>query len=155
MSNINFDNQWLLMLIIPLFALAIIPFCIAVRKDNRNGHNVASLILHLVICLCFTLAISGMSYESVVTETNVYVLADISYSAEHSLDDIQQKVNEVANKLPENSKMGVICFGRNTQQISDMGGGVPDVRSATKVDRSATDIGAETFSYTHQKLPTT
>ena len=142
MSNINFDNPWLLMLIIPLFALAIVPFCIAVRKDNRNGHNVASLILHLAICLCFTLAISGMSYESVVTETNVYVLADISYSAEHNLDDVQQKVNEVAGKLPQNSKMGVICFGRNTQQISDMGGGVPLVSSATKVDRSATDIGA-------------
>ncbi|MBD5131231.1 MAG: VWA domain-containing protein [Clostridiales bacterium] len=142
MSNINFDNPWQLLLIIPLFAVAIVPFCIAVRKDNRNGHNITALVLHLFICLFFTLAISGMSYESVVTQTEVYVLADISYSAEHSLDDVQQKLNEVADKLPENSKMGVVCFGRNTQQISDMGGGVPDVRSATKVDRSATDIGA-------------
>lgn len=142
MNNINFDNPWLLFLLIPLFALAIAPFCIVIRKDNRNGHNISSLVLHLFICLFFTLAVSGMSYESVVTETEVYVLADISYSAEHSLDDVQQKLNDVAQKLPENSKMGVVCFGRNTQQISDMGGGVPDIRSATKVDRSATDIGA-------------
>ena len=142
MSNINFDNPWLLLLLIPLFALCIVPFCIAVRKDNRNGHNITSLVLHLVICVCFTLAVSGMSYESVVTETEVYVLADVSYSAEHSLDDVQQKLNAVAKKLPENSKMGVICFGRNTQQISDMGERVPNIKSATDVDRSATDIGA-------------
>lgn len=142
MNNINFDNPWLLLLLIPLSAAAIVPFCIAVRKDNRNGHNITSLVLHLAIVLCFTLALSGMSYESVITETEVYVLADISYSAEHSLDDVQQKLEQVAKKLPDNSDMGVICFGRNTQQISDMGGGVPDIRTATKVDRSATDIGA-------------
>lgn len=142
MSNISFDNPWLLLLIIPLLAVAIVPFCIAVRKENRNGHNVASLILHIVMCVCLTLAISGVSYESVVTETNVYVLADVSYSAEHSLDDVQSKLEQVSQKLPQNSKMGVICFGRNVEQLSDMGEGVPDVRKAVNVDRSATDIGA-------------
>lgn len=142
MSNISFDNPLLLLIVIPLLAVAIVPFCIAVRKENRNGHNVASLVLHIVMCVCLTLAISGMKYETVVTETNVYVLADISYSAEHNLDDVQNKLEQVSQKLPKNSKMGVICFGRNVQQISDMGGGVPDVRSASKVDRSATDIGA-------------
>lgn len=142
MNNISFDDPWLLLLLIPLFVLAIVPFCLAVRKDNVNGHNIASLVLHLVVCLSLTFAISGMKYERVVTETNVYVLADVSYSAEHSLDDVQAKVEQVAAKLPENSKMGVICFGRNTQQLTDMGGGVPDIRSATRVDRSATDIGA-------------
>lgn len=142
MSNISFDNPLLLLLAIPLLAVAIVPFVLAVRKDNRNGHNVAALALHIVMCLCLTLAISGMKYESVVTETNVYVLADVSYSAEHNLDEVQGKLEQIAEKLPKNSKMGVICFGRNVEQISDMGGGVPDVRTATKVDRSATDIGA-------------
>lgn len=142
MSNISFDNPWLLFLLIPLFALAIVPFCIAVRKDNRNGHNIASLVIHLVFCVCFTFAVSGMKYESVVTETNVYVLADISYSADRNLDDVQKKLEQVAGKLPKNSRMSVICFGRNFEVISEMGEGVPDVRSATGVDRSATDIGA-------------
>lgn len=142
MSNISFDNPWLLFIFIPLSAIAIVPFCIAVRKENRNGHNVTALVLHLVMCLCVTLALSGVKYESVITETNVYVLADVSYSAEHSLDDVQNKLEQVADKLPKNSKMGVICFGRNVEQLSDMGASVPNVRDASKVDRSATDIGS-------------
>ncbi|MDE7295699.1 MAG: VWA domain-containing protein [Clostridia bacterium] len=142
MSNISFDNPWLLFLLVPLIAAVTVPFCITVRKDNRNGHNIASLIIHIVFCVCFSLAVSGMKYERVVTETNVYVLADISYSAEHNLDDVQEKLEQVAGKLPRNSRMSVICFGRNYELISEMGGGVPDVRSATSVDRSATDIGA-------------
>ena len=142
MSNISFDNPWLLFLLVPLFAAVLVPFFITVRKDNRNKQNITAMVLHLVFCLAFTLAVSGMKYERVVTETNVYVLADISYSAEHNLDDVQEKVEQVAKKLPRNSQMGVICFGRNQEVISDMGGGVPDVRLATKVDRSATDIGS-------------
>ena len=142
MSNISFDNPWLLFLLLPLFAAVLVPFFITVRKDNRNKQNITATVLHLIVCLCFALAVSGMKYERVVTETNVYVLADISYSAEHNLDDVQDKLEQVAGKLPRNSKMGVICFGRNYQMISDMGGGIPDIRSASEVDRSATDIGS-------------
>ncbi len=142
MNNINFDNPLLLLVLLPLLAVVAVPFFIAVRKDNVNLHNVLSLILHVVMCVCVSLAISGMSYEKVITETNVYVLADISYSAEHSLDEVQQSVNKIAGKLPKNSKMSVICFGRNYQMISDLGDGVPDVKSADKVDRSATDIAS-------------
>lgn len=142
MSNINLDNPLLMLLLLPLLAVVAVPFFIAVRKDNVNAHNVFSLVFHAIICLCFTLAISGLSYERMVTETNVYVLADISYSAEHNLDDVQDSVNRIADRLPKNSKMGVICFGRNYQKISDLGDGVPDIKSADKVDRSATDISA-------------
>ena len=113
MSNISFDNPWLLFLLLPLFAAVLVPFFITVRKDNRNKQNITATVLHLIVCLCFALAVSGMKYERVVTETNVYVLADISYSAEHNLDDVQDKLEQVAGKLPRNSKMGVICFGRN------------------------------------------
>lgn len=142
MSNINFDNPWLLLLFLPLAAAVTVPFFWAVRRENANGHNVASLVLHLLICVCFTLAVSGMSYESVVTETNVYVVADLSYSADHNVSDVQRKLAQVADKLPENSKMGVVAFGRNHKIVSDMGGGVPDLSSVTGIDKSATDIGA-------------
>ncbi|MDE6302073.1 MAG: VWA domain-containing protein, partial [Clostridia bacterium] len=142
MSNINLDNPLLMLVLLPLLAVVAVPFFIAVRKDNVNVHNVLSLVLHVIMCVCFTLAISGMSYEKVVTETNVYVLADISYSAEHNLDDVQNSVNKIADRLPENSRMSVICFGRNYQMISDLGDGVPDVKWADKVDRSATDISS-------------
>ena len=142
MNNISFDNPWLLFIALPLAAAVLIPFFITVRRDNVNFHNVASVSLHLIICLCITLAVGGMSFKAVITETNVYVLADISYSAEHNLDDVQKSVERVAGKLPKNSKVGVICFGRNYQLISELGAKIPDVSSADKVDRSATDIGS-------------
>ncbi len=142
MNNISFDNPWLLFIALPLLAAVTVPFAITVRKDNANFHNIASFSLHVLICICLTLAISGMTFETVITETNVFVLADISYSSEHNLDEVQENVNKIASKLPKNSKMGVICFGRNYQMISDLGGGVPDIKSADKVDRSATDIAS-------------
>ena len=142
MSNISFDNPWLLFLALPLFAAVIVPFCVAVRRDNANAHNITAVILNLVICVCLTLVISGMTFETVQEETQVYVLADVSYSSEHNIDEVQKNVEKISKKLPKNSKMGVICFGRNYQLLSDIGEGVPDVSKATKVDKSATDIGS-------------
>ena len=51
MSNISFDNVYLLFLIIPLVAIIAVPFALAVRKENVNGHNVASLVIHVLIAL--------------------------------------------------------------------------------------------------------
>lgn len=142
MNNISFANPWLLFIALPLVAAVVVPFAIAVRRDNINAHNIASLVLHLVICACVSLAFAGMTFERVITETNVYVLADISYSSDNNLDEVQENVRKIAQKLPKNSKMGVICFGRNYQILSNLGDPVPDVRNATDVDRSATDIGS-------------
>lgn len=143
MNNISFGNPWLLFLLIPLLAAVLVPFFITVRKDNANLHNITSAVLHVIICVCITLTISGMTLETVVTETNVYVLADVSYSANHNLEEVQNKVNSVAGKLPKNSKMGVICFARNYKLVSDLGEAVPDVVTASEqFDRSATDIAS-------------
>ena len=108
MSNISFDNPWLLFIALPLIAAVLIPFFITVRRDNANFHNVAAVSLNIIVCLCLTLVISGMTFETVITETNVYVLADVSYSSEHSLDKVQENVEKISKKLPKNSKMGVI-----------------------------------------------
>ena len=142
MSNISFANPWLLFVALPLVAVVTVPFAITVRKDNANAHNITSFVLHLVICACITLALAGMTFERVITETNVYVLADISYSADDNLDEVQQNLQKISQKLPKNSKMGVICFGRNYQLLSTLGEPVPDVRTADDVDRSATDIAS-------------
>lgn len=143
MSNISFDNPWLLLIAIPLLAAVLVPFFITVKRDNANFHNIASVSLHVIICICITLALSGMAFETVITDTQVYVLADVSYSASHNLDDVQSNVEKVAGKLPKSSKMGVIVFGRDYQRVSDLGEKVPDIRSASEnIDKSATDIGA-------------
>lgn len=146
MSNINFDNPWLLLIAIPLIALVTVPFVLAVKKENANFHNIASFVLHLVLCLCVTLVFAGTTYEQVVTETSVYVLADVSYSAHDNLDRVDEYVRRVEANLPRNASMGVVCFGRNPVLTTELGDNFVTVRDAFEgenpVDDSATDIAA-------------
>lgn len=144
MSNINFDNPWLLLLAIPLIALVTVPFVWAVKKENANFHNIASFCIHLLLCVCVTLVFAGTTYEQVVTETSVYVLADVSYSAHDNLDRVDEYVKRVEGNLPKNARMGVVCFGRNPVLVTQLGEAFSTVRDAfsgeEQVDDSATDI---------------
>ena len=63
MNSINFVNPWLLFIALPLLAAVIVPFVITVRRDNANFHNIASVSLHVIICICITLAIAGLSLK--------------------------------------------------------------------------------------------
>ena len=81
MNNINFDNPYLLLLGIPLFLIVILPFIFAIKKENINVHNITSFIFHLIIVILITLVFARMTLDVVITETNVYVVADSSYSA--------------------------------------------------------------------------
>lgn len=142
MSNINFDDPWLLLLGIPLIALVTIPFVIAVRRENKNLHNILAFVLHLLIVIAATLAFAGMSYDAMITETNVYVLADVSHSSSNNLAVVDGYVQSVEKSLPKNSKMALVAFGRNYQLLSDMGQAPVSVTTADKVDTSATDIAS-------------
>ena len=79
MSNISFVNVWLLFIAVPLFLAVLVPFFIAVGKENRNGHSIASMVLHLCLAVMVAFAAAGTKIETVVTETNVYVVAAVSY----------------------------------------------------------------------------
>ena len=71
MNSISFANVYLLFLVIPLVALVTVPFALAVRSDNRNGHNIASLVLHLVMAALIAFAAAGTSIVTVITQTEV------------------------------------------------------------------------------------
>ena len=139
MININFDNPYLLLLAIPLLAAVLVPYCIAIRKENRSKSVVASFILHLIMVVLVTLASAGLHFTAIVTKTEVYVLADVSYSANRNLSLVEDHVRAVENALPDNSKMSVIAFGRDCKTITPLGGKFQGVQDAG-VDDSATDI---------------
>lgn len=139
MSSINFDNPYLLFLAIPLAALFIIPYALAVRKDNINGHNIASGIIHIIMALLIAFVAAGTSIVTTVTETNVYVVADVSFSANRNLDTIDRYISDLGGALPRNSKLGVITFGKNYELLTPLGAKPRSVKSSL-VDDSATDI---------------
>lgn len=146
MSNINFDNPYYLLIAIPLILLFVVPFVLAIRKENVNGHNVTSVVLHVLLAIVIAFASAGTKIQTVLTETNVYVVADVSYSTSAKLDTIDSYIKGL--KLPSNTKLGVVAFGKDFEILSSMGdpAKVRSVKDAT-VDTTETDIaGALEFT---------
>lgn len=141
MKSISFDNPYLLLVVIPLIAATLVPYILAFRKAKKGKGTVISFIAHIVLSVIVTLALAGMTVTTVMTETNVYVLADVSYSSNRSLDKIDSYIKELSGSLPRNSKMGVVCFGADQDVLVEMGGELSGVEGA-EVDDSATDISS-------------
>ena len=139
MINISFDNPFLLLLLIPMLALVLVPYFIAIRKENKSRAGIVALVLHLVIVLLVVLAAAGMSNVTVITETELYVVADVSYSMSDRLDLVDEYIGKVEDELPRNSEMGVITFGKDYRLHTPMGERITSVKS-NKVNGSATDI---------------
>ena len=139
MINISFDRPYLFFLIIPLLLLVFIPFFIAVRRENLTKGTLASLILHVIIAAAITIVATGASITSVITETRVVVLADVSHSTEKNLDKIDGYINEIKNNLPKNSKMEVVAFGNDQKTVTEYGEKFDTVKDSG-VDESGTDI---------------
>ncbi len=142
MSSINFDNAYLLLIAIPIAVLLAVPFFLAVKKDNANAHNIASGVLHVLMGLCLAFALAGTTVETTVTETDVYVLADVSYSSEKNLDTIDNYIEELEANLPKNSKLGIVCFAKDQQLLVPLGKSVKSVKAADTdlLDTGETDI---------------
>ena len=139
MINISFDNPFLLLLLIPMLALVIVPYCIAIRKENRSRAAAIALALHIVIVLLVVLAAAGMSNVAVITETELYVVADVSYSMNDKLDLVDDYISKVEDELPRNSEMGVVTFGMNYRLHTPIGEKITSVKNSD-VNESATDI---------------
>ena len=115
MRNISLDNPIYLFILIPLLLLIIIPFAIAIRKDNRSKSVVVSLIIHIVIACLVALGLAGTVLTTIMTRTQVIIVADVSYSANRNLDKVDEYINTVVEALPQKSDVGIVCFGKDSQ----------------------------------------
>ncbi len=138
MKSISFDNPYLLLLFIPLALAIVIPYLLAFRRDRRAKAPLLSMILHLTIAAAVTLAVAGLSTTAVMTETHVIVVADVSHSTREP-QRIDALLSNIEEKLPENSRVGLVCFGRDAVLMAAPGEPMPSVTAAA-VDGSATDI---------------
>ena len=139
MRNISFDNPLLLLLIIPAILLIVIPFILAFGKTNKNRNSTASFILHLLIIICVILAAAAPAIITVITKTQIIVLADVSHSSSRNLEEIDAYIKEMQGELPTNSQMGVVTFGKNQRITTPIGGEFVSVRGSG-VDDSETNI---------------
>ncbi len=122
MKNISFDNPQLLLVAIPLLLCILIPILIAIRRENRSKSVVISTVLHILIAACATLAVAGLIRTTVMTKTQIYVVADVSYSANRNLDEIDNYIAEIRENLPKNAEVGVVVFAKESKVLVEMGG---------------------------------
>ena len=146
MKSISFANPYWLLLAIPLAIALLIPYFISVSKDNRSKGWVASLVIHIVIILSIALAAAEPLHTTVMTRTKVYVVADVSYSSNRNLDEIDEHIRNIEKALPSNSRLGIVCFGKDAEILTSSGTEIKSVKEAT-VDDSGTNIaGALDFT---------
>lgn len=139
MKSISFANPFLLLIFIPLLLAVVIPFAIAIRRENRSKSVAASLVIHIIISLLFTLSAAGMEYTANVTKTQVIVVADLSYSSHEKLDTVDEYIANIKSSLPNNSEMGVVVFGKSPVLYVSPGDTIRSVKDA-RVDDSETNI---------------
>ncbi len=139
MINISFDNPFLLLLLIPMALFVIIPFAIAIRKENKSKETTLALICHLLIVTLVVLAAAGMMNVAVITKTELYAVADVSYSSNEKLELIDTYIADLEKQLPKNSKMGVITFGKDVKLHTPLGNKITTVKDSG-TDVTATDI---------------
>ena len=141
MRNISLDNPYLLLVAIPLLLLVFIPYFIAVRKENKSKSTVATLVLHTVMVALVVLGLAGLHVTTTKTETEIYVVADVSHSTSDQLDAIDSYINGLKEKknIPSNSRIGVVCFGKDYKLVTPIGEEFETVKDSG-VDVGATDI---------------
>ena len=141
MRSVSFDNPWLLLVAVPLAIIILLPYVWAIRKENKTRATVTSLVIHLLIVAVLTLALAGTMVTTFMTKTEVVFVADVSYSANKSLQLIDDHIARLQKDLPKNTQSALVCFGKDYQLVADMGEHIPSVQN-TGVDDSATDISS-------------
>lgn len=147
LCSVVFDNVYMLFIVIPLLAVLLIPFFIAVRRDNRNGHNIASMALHVLMAVLIAFAAAGTQIVSVITKTEVYVVADVSFSANKNLDTVDNYIENLSRDLPAQTKLGVVTFGKDYELFAQPGARIKSVKES-KVDDTETNLSAA-LNYTN------
>lgn len=141
MRSVSFDNPWLLLAAVPLAIVILLPYVWAIRKENKTKATVASLILHTVIVAVLTMALAGTTMTTYMTKTEVVYVADVSFSTNKSLQLIDDHIARLEKTLPNNTKSGLVCFGKEYKLVADIGEKIPSVQG-TGIDNSATDISS-------------
>ncbi len=128
MKNISFADPILLLLIIPLLLCIVIPIIIAIRRENKSKSVFISMALHIIISLCVTLAVAGLIHTTVMTKTEVWVVADVSYSANRNLNELDGYIAEIRENLPKNATLGVVVFAKDAKVLVEQGGEAVSVK---------------------------
>ena len=144
MTNISFNNPYLLFAFIPLILLLVVPFIIFVKRKRPN--KIISLILHIIISALLVVSLADLKTTSYIVDSNVYILCDVSTSTIKSREKMDEYIEEYKDKITSNTSLGVICYGRNQELLVPLGEEIKSV-SLSSCDPSSSNL-EEALRYT-------
>ncbi len=145
--RIEFLYPWLLLLLIPMFALSFFLYFRISKRYRRTRNRIVSMILHFVVGTLSILTLAGINFHYSLPnmETEVILLVDVTYSGESVEEQKNDFIMNAINDSREVAQIGIVTFGYGdpvyavplTTDTSDV---YFDYMSAEKPDASATDI---------------
>ncbi len=147
--TIQFQYPWLLLLLIPAYALTIVLYLLLNKKFRRTRNRVISIILHCIVmtlCIC-VLAGIGFRYEISNLENEIILLVDVSETEARSAERRDEFVRTVITECGyDGYKVGVVTFGFDQKYAVPLtynaGAVYQNYLDAEKPDTSATNIAA-------------
>lgn len=152
--SIQFHNPWLLLLLIPAFALTIFLYFRLNKRFRKTRNRIVSMVLHsiiMVLCIC-VLAGIHFDYQQTNLENELILLVDVSDTEEESAEARDEFVRlAVQESRYYGIKMGVVTFGFDqtyavplTYEVDTIYDSYLESLRTPELmpDRSATDISA-------------
>lgn len=115
MTNLkfNFDNPWLLLLLVPALLMTLIPYFRINKKYRGTRNRIVSMILHMIVMTLCILIFSGfhITYDLPNADNEVILLVDTSFSGKENEADMNSFVEAVINATDSKFRVGVVTFG--------------------------------------------
>lgn len=107
-------SPWLMLLLIPAVAIALIPHFRLSKKYRRTRNRITSLVLHLLV-MFFSISVLaglGISYQVPNEKNEIIYLVDVSDSEESSKETRDDFIRNVLIESSfDNFKVGLVTFG--------------------------------------------
>ena len=155
--NITFTHPWLLLLLIPAFAIVLFAYFTVSKQYRRNRNRVISVVLGMIAATCSVFLVSGLSvsYDEKNRENELILVVDASDSNAGRRKEKDEYVQAMIRGAAGVAKIGVVTFGKDqvyaAELTDDADEACREYLNAENPDDSATDIAAA-LVFAHGKL---
>lgn len=120
--NLQFDNPWIMLALIPAIALALWPYLKIKKHRRRTRNRVVSMILHIVILFMITSVFANFKVrvEDVLLEKDTIILVDVSDSSFSSKDKIDNYIETILEDYDNPNKVGIVTFGNGSDYVAKL-----------------------------------
>ena len=151
MSSIEFafESPWYLLLIIPSFAIILLPFLRLPKRRRQSFRKIAPVVIHLIVVTMLVLIIAGFTVVENSDQQAVILLVDLSDSTQNVQTEIAAHTLDLLDLIDENTPVGIVAFGQN--QVYNVTLREDGTLEATFLDGDASNIGSA-LAYAAAKL---